>query len=549
MHGLTSVGTRVGGLLVLGGVLAGGCGKGVTAPVTVPAMRPEHRHAGLLVANAFRYTDPAHGRTDAASGHPVEGWTQSPKRGLHLRSFTQLTAIGQWIELLACIAAGQAPNPYRTPDQALGDLERVLEGLRADQADPNLGAMGLLSNFLGFEGERRVGPLATNVQRDDFLEVFGSELGTEVWYALVQHEWLKPEKDGTQAIVRRSAEYGSEFFEGGLKPYAEQGLDDEIMELLDARVVQIIFGDNVNLTASVAKGIGALLHSSIRDNPRAVALRESMEQFIADQADGYAKLYDNEESSFAFGWNATEDRFFGWELDDGRWNVGRMNYLVNEFRGGWMFVVLRFGFPRAAILSADAQLRTYTLRDGRAITVPIAWDGSAFQMLGLSRFMQEMQNLTWSAWLSNAVEAELDYAYRHGLPGFLSESYSGNDTEYTGAMGIPELAVTEEPRITDAPSLYTLGVAYQIAPDAVNAFLAANWSTIGQLLTNHGPWEGYKTTSNTPIRFQTTAHTLSLILGFVGTADANMARYLTTHGMMDDVHALNSSLARSIVSP
>jgi hypothetical protein len=533
-------------MLVFCGLFAGGCGKPAFAPHRVPA---EHPHARLLLDNAWRYTDPAHGLFDVSSGYPVEGWNQEPKEGLYLRSFTQLTAIGAWVELLASMAAGQAENPYRLPDVALDELEHVVTSLLSDQADPALSAGGLLSNFIGLEGERRLGPLASRVDRGHFVDRFGQEQGATTWEDLAAAGWIELEKGGSEATVKRSATYGLEHFDGLLAPYHEAGLSRPIMEILDARVVNLIFGDNVNLTASVAKAIGALLDPSVKDDPRAVRIRDRMDQFIERQGEGYRHLYDEESGQFAFGWNATEDRFTGWELEDGTWVVGRMNYLINEFRGGWTLVVLRFGFPDRALLSAEARLHDYRLRDGRSVRVPAAWDGSAFQILGLSLFMQEMQHPEWSPLLRNAVEAELDYAERHGLPGLLSESYSGNGSEYTGAVGIPELAVTKEPRITDAPSLYTLGVAYQIAPDAVESFLAAKWSTIGTLLTDHGPWEGYKVTTGTPIRFQTCAHTLSLILGFVGAGDENMVRYLITHDLMDELHALGSPFAPGTVEP
>ncbi|MCC7300283.1 MAG: hypothetical protein IT583_04320, partial [Verrucomicrobia bacterium] len=112
-----------------------------------------------------------------------------------------------------------------------------------------------------------------------------------------------------------------------------------------------------------------------------------------------------------------------------------------------------------------------------------------------------------------------------------SEAYSGNGVEYTGDIGIPDVAVTDHPRITNAPSLYTLGVAYEVAPDQVEAFLAANRKKVEQLFTGHGPWEGYNTTQNKVIEFQTTAHTLALILGGIGSAEENMQRYLTWQGV------------------
>src|SRR5690242_7272732 len=86
---------------------------------TVPAAHP---HARELLANALRYLDPANKLSDPVSGYPFEGWNQDPGRKLYLRSFTQLTAIGLWMEALADVAAGQADVPFLSRDQALGRL-------------------------------------------------------------------------------------------------------------------------------------------------------------------------------------------------------------------------------------------------------------------------------------------------------------------------------------------------------------------------------------------------------------------------------------------
>ena len=525
--------SRFAPLLLAAVAMTTGC-RSVQPAVKVARVAPEDTHAQKLVANAFRFIDPAHGLIDPASGYPAEGWNQDPKRGLFLHSFTQLTAIGERVELLACIAAGQADNPYLSREQALAELEKIVKSLRADQADPGVSDRGLLCNFLAFEGARRLGPLTTSVQQNDFVKAFGESPGTNIWADLAACNWIQLEKEGAEGRVKRSAKYGRDYFDGVLKPYAEQGRTDEIMKLLDHRVVQIIFGDNANLTASVAKSIGALLDPTIRDNPRAAALRVSLEQFLENQRAGYTNLYDPKEGNFAFGWNATENRFYGWDTKDGNWVIGRMNYFINEFRGAWTFVVERYGLPLDALRAGTFKLNPYVLRDGRTVYVPAAWEGSAFQMLGLSLFMQELNTPGWRDLMRNAVAAELDYSSRHGLLGFLSESYSGNGTEYTGKVGIPQLAVTKESRITNTPSLYTLGVAYSIDPSGVEALLATNWLTVKKLLTSHGPWEGWQAEKKSVIKFQTSAHTLALLLGFIGTGNENMTRYLQNAGLPTD---------------
>ena len=154
--------SRFAPLLLAAVAMTTGC-RSVQPPVKVARVAPEDTHAQKLVANAFHFIDPAHGLIDPASGYPAEGWNQDPKRGLFLHAFTQLTAIGERVELLACIAAGQADNPYLSHEQALAELEKIVKSLRADQVDPTLSDRGLLCNFLAFEGDRRLGPLTTSV--------------------------------------------------------------------------------------------------------------------------------------------------------------------------------------------------------------------------------------------------------------------------------------------------------------------------------------------------------------------------------------------------
>jgi hypothetical protein len=501
------------------------------ASCNFPTVRPEHRHVRKLLANAMRYVAPENGMINAASGYPVEGWNHDPARGLYLRAFTQLTAIGQCMELLANIAAGQCDTPYLSRDQALANLTHLVRSLRQDQRDPRLSAGRLLGNFLDLATGKRLGPLAIDVEKQRIVDALGGEKGEAIWKALVAKGWIVSRKGDREADVVRSAKYGWDHFDGPLAPFRDDATKERIMSILDQRVVMVVFIDNANLSSAAAKSIGALLRPEIKDHPGVAELRQEMERFLEDQKEGYAQLYDAKAGQFYFGRDATKDRHFGWVDLQGKWVTGHVDYLVNEFRGPATFVVSRFGLPLNAIRNLGFKMKPYRMRDGTDLYVLAPWEGSAFQALGLELSMTELDRPSWRKLLENVVDVEIDYASRHNLPGFLSESYSGEGVQYTGSVGIPDITVSPLPRITNAASLYTLGAAYTVSPDKVEQFLAANWPVVSILLTEHGPWEGLKVPKQEVIGLQTTAHTFALILGLLGTASDHMKTYLESRNL------------------
>ncbi len=533
------VAARLGAWLAAVAACAGGTAIGQSEPglTRFPTLAPEHVHARALLEGTLRYAAPANKLVDPASGYPVEGWNQDPKRGLFFRSFTQLTAIGLYLELLANVAAGRADTPHLSRGLALTHLAHLVKSLRGDQRDPSLAAEGLLSNFLDLATGKRLGPLASHIEKSSILGAFGPEKGEALWKALVESGWLAPRLDGQEGDVTRKKEYGDDHFKGPLIPFNDPATRRKVLAILDARVVMLVFGDNSNLSTSAAKAIGALLSDGIRDEPGVAAIRDELEQFLDAQQVGYARLYDAGGGLFYFGYDATHGRLIGWDDLQGKRTIGHMDYFVNEFRGPATFVAARFGLPADAIANLGFKMKTYRAADGRDLYALAPWEGSAFQALGLGLSLGEMARPSWRALLTNTVAIEVDYSDRKNLPGFLSESYTGDGTQYTGSVGIPEITVSPGPRQTDAASLYSLGVAYSIEPAKVEAFLAAHWPIISSLITDHGPWEGYNVVRKEPITFQTSAHTLSLALGLIGQGSADMNRYMESKGLAAKIAA------------
>src|SRR3974377_1648497 len=97
-----------------------------------PPVPPQHAHTRELLANAMRYLAPENQMIDPISVYPCEGWHQDAVKGVYPVAFTQWTAIGQYMELLANIIAGTCDPPFLSRKQALATLAPLGEGLRPD---------------------------------------------------------------------------------------------------------------------------------------------------------------------------------------------------------------------------------------------------------------------------------------------------------------------------------------------------------------------------------------------------------------------------------
>ncbi len=485
-----------------------------------------------LLANCLHYAKPENALVDPISGYPCEGWNQEPEKGLFLRSFTQLTAIGVWIETLANIAAGNADNPFISREDALDRLSLAVKSLREDQQNPEISDRGLLVNFLSIEGGKRRAPLTDIVEKRKFIDLFGEKTASEIWSALIEIGWISPEDRGLVGRIRRSGNYGHGHFKGPLAPFTEEKTEAAIMKLLDSRAITVVFGDNVNLSASIARSIGALHNIPPSASEKAPGLAVEMEEILEHQRDGYLHLFDGKSGTFAFGWDASRERFLGWDDPAGNWVTGRMNYLVNEFRAPWIFAAARFGIPMSSFENAGFKMRPYRFQDGTRKYALCAWDGSAFQFFGFSIFMGELEDPAWKKCLEILLDVELDFSRKKSLPGFLSEGYSGNGSEYTGAMGIKELAISERPLLASSATSYPLGLAMQINQGKTEDFLNEFWPLISSSFTGHGPWEGYDTLNRKVIEFQTCTHTLSLLNAGILSANSNMKKYLEKKGLL-----------------
>ena len=434
------------------------------------------------------------------------------------------------------------PLPRARPSS---NLTHLVRSLREDQHDPRLSARDLLGNFLDLATGKRLGPLASEVDEAEVPRRVrprerarrsgrpcrrraGSSRRTRT---------ARPPSSDRPSTARITSMARS-------PPTATNATQQKIMAILDQRVVMVVFGDNANLSASVAKTIGALLGPRrSRTSPGSRSCGGSSKQFLERQQEGYARLYDAKVGPVLLRLGCHQ----GPALRLGR----PARELDDRPRGLPGQRVPRPGHVRRAPVRAPARcdqeprLQDEAVPDaGRAGLVRRWPRGRARRSRRMGLELCARRSSDRPSWRQAPGErrrrSRSTTPTRNELARLpVGVVHAATASSTPACVGIPEITVSPRPRITDAASLYTLGAAYSIAPEKVEQFLAANWPVVSRLLTDHGPWEGFNASRHEVIRFQTTAHTISLILGLLGTASEHMKRYLDGKGLvatLDEVY-------------
>ncbi len=282
---------------------------------------------------------------------------------------------------------------------------------------------------------------------------------------------------------------------------------------------QVTLGDNCNLATSLGASLGALMSPGLEDDPAIPNLISKIELFLDRQQQGYTYLYDLEVTKFRRGWNFVSNQWVGG-------SDAHHDFYGDEFRSGILFVALRYGFDKKAYTELTMNIKYYTTLAGETLNVVSPWDGAAFQILWPILNMPEIHNY---GELQDFVKIALDFSARNNLLGFLSACYVERNV-YGGNVGIGQIATTTSFRNQRVASLYTLGAARMIDPEAIDAFLAEILAERPDLISNHGLWEGISALGKI-ISEQLSANVASFILGMVGKGPEQMTRYLQSRNL------------------
>ena len=209
-----------------------------------------------------------------------------------------------------------------------------------------------------------------------------------------------------------------------------------------------------------------------------------------------------------------------------------MDYLVNEFRGPATFIVLRYGLPLDAIKNLGFKMKPYRMRDGGDLYTPgpLGRLGVPGHGVGPDGWASSSRR-AGETLLENVVAIEVDFATRNKSPRLPLRVVHGRRDPVHRERRHPR----DHRRLLDpgSPSGVALHPGRRLL-DRTRARSNNSWRRTGpssRPLTDHGPWEGYNVTRHEVIPFQTTAHTLALILGMLRTGSDHMTRYLDSRGL------------------
>lgn len=296
---------------------------------------------------------------------------------------------------------------------------------------------------------------------------------------------------------------------------------------------QVILGDNVNLSASLGAAEGALMSPGLSGNPAVTAIIQKMETFLNAQGVGYTLLYDPSVKEFRN----------GMLVSTGQYVSGYHNFFGDEFRSGILFVTLRYNFDSTASRNGyeemDGLIRNYILSSGDAAYTVSPWDGGAFQMLWPTLTMPEIDNPGLDQMLQDFVTIALDFSERNDLPGFLSACYSAPG-QYAGDAGIQDIAASGGSHNQSVASLYTLGAAHMVDPSAIDQFLRDIFIAHPDLVTTHGLWEGFNTSTNSVVQEQIVANIATFLIGMAGKGPEHMTRYLQSKNLYTTLQSIYS---------
>jgi len=448
-------------------------------PALTPLTQDEQTLRTSLMTQNLDYFKDGVG-IDTASGLPVDFVNimempgPNPSTTPMPMGYTQPTAIGFYIELLSEIALGQVTTPNISKTDALARLEKAISSLETIQT------------YLGYKG-------------------------------LIPFVNLK--QGMTIMIPNSNPQLPPQMINVPYSPYS----------------TKIGFGDNANLSQSIAAAVGLLEAGAFSgtDLTRVTALVSRFETILNNQAQGFSAFYDSGAKLFYASYDTGSQTY-----------QNHIDRLFNEFRSGVAFVISKYNLPQDAWNNLTLTRRTYTDANGNQVENFAPSDGGAFQMLWPLLNSPELDYPEMKQALFNFLYSQADFAVQNKLPGLLSASYIPN-FDYSGKIGLAAASETSDTLRQDVASLYALASAYSIDPHFVLAWLQEIKAAFPALAGPYGLYDSITTAGAVGKRYYAIDQA-SLVLGLSGQGAAGIKSYLQKRNLKTGYDSLYQGLKLNI---
>ena len=153
---------------------------------------------------------------------------------------------------------------------------------------------------------------------------FGPQKGEAIWQALKAKGWIVPRATAARRPSAAGADYGSTFFNGPLAPLCRQGRrKTRSWRSSTSRVVAVVFGDNANLSISVAKAIGSAAAPGDQGRPEdRGACGEPWNTSSTTSRRATPTCTTPRRACSASAGTPRRDQFLGWDDAQGNWHNG-----------------------------------------------------------------------------------------------------------------------------------------------------------------------------------------------------------------------------------
>lgn len=548
--------------------------------------------ADLLTQINLLYFDPAFGMIEATHGYPSEGWIQ--------RNKTQPSNFGFYAYLLATIAAGDLVTSKISKAEAISRLNTMMDHLLLDQADVNIGFLGLLPwlEYTGSDWQRMEGSYGHQVNFEDNTNftnalavaygalldetlagnatvhgaggvlgkintfIANQEVGYFAMYDNTTNTFAQTmqisDRSKSGAIVLFGAEssapllflilqYGDTF---PASAYAKLNFATRTYRMQDLTFKTVV----APFSGAFQMYWPALLMPESED-PDLRAMIETYTDVQLDFANrnaqpgflsaSYDVVLDNLLSR-------TVSAPFSWMGDDvhGAWEGGGFR-VWSPLSNAGIGVAFTDGSSKFALEGSTMQLRYSSMT-----AVPNA-------RIEFKRLVGGVLTTVYTEELSleNTGGAECTVSFTLPLNGVLGElaevvfatsgggaldvtlySFDTDRIGYNFPLGINEIA-TGGATVETTPSVYNLGAAYMFRPAQVEALLQWLIAAHPGLVSAHGLWEGLNMLSDKVVHEQVFNNVVTFALGMVGAGSSYMTRYLENKGMTAELESIWNSQA------